>query len=464
MPRQSATRKYTPTQVWPLFSKLLPNQLILDWIRKQPRRFYQRLFPPLVVLWGFIFQRLNSDDHTCDALVSYLGSGAAVELRAAAGVQQEWMSENTAGYCKARQRLPRAVTEQALRHTAQTIRADLGADGLWRGCSVCLLDGSTLRMKAEEPLLNHFGQAPAPNGSSHWPRLRLVVGFDLLSGAVTDLAEGPYTTSEVALAIQLIRQSALPMVYVGDRLYAIYHLAQVIYHCQQDALFRLQAGRVGRLAKRPLLSGSDLDVVWNPSKRDQLEADLPAAGIPGRLIYVHLERPGFRPIDLYLFTTLTDREQFPLEALVQLYGYRWQAELNLRHVKTSLDMHCLDGRLVDIVQKELILGLVAYNLIRALMAQAGRKYACSPLELSFKKCWRRIAHTLERLPAGCSDEEVEQHLARLLKRLATCRLPKRKKVRYEPRRVRRKPQPYRLLVGSRDEARKKYLDSLAPKS
>jgi len=291
-----------------------------------------------------------------------------------------------------------------------------------------------------------------------------VVGFDLLSGAVTDLAEGPYTTSEVALAIQLIRQSALPMVYVGDRLYAIYHLAQVIYHCQQDALFRLQAGRVGRLAKRPLVSGSDLDVVWNPSKRDQLEADLPASGIPGRLIYVHLEQPGFRPIDLYLFTTLTDREQFPLEALVQLYGYRWQAELNLRHVKTSLDMHCLDGRLVDIVQKELIMGLLAYNLMRVLMAQAGLKYACSPLELSFKKCWRRIAHTLERLPAGCSDEEVEQILARLLERLATCRLPKRKKVRYEPRRVRRKPQPYRLLVGSRDEARKKYLDSLASKS
>lgn len=85
--------------------------------------------------------------------------------------------------------------------------------------------------------------------------------------------------------------------------------------------------------------------------------------IAGRLIYVRVERPGFRPVDLYLFTTLLDASRYTIAQLVELYGLRWHVELDIRYVKDTLDMGLLTGQSPDIVCKEFDCGLLAYNLI-----------------------------------------------------------------------------------------------------
>ena len=126
------------------------------------------------------------------------------------------------------------------------------------------------------------------------------------------------------------------------------------------------------------------------------------------MIYVRLEREGFRPIDLYLFTTLTDRKEFPIPELVTLYGRRWGIELDLRHVKTTLKMERLDGKSVDIVQKELLLGLLAYNLLRGFMAMAALRAQRSPGELSLAQCWRRIQQAAVNLPMAASVATIRE--------------------------------------------------------
>src|SRR5512139_3040967 len=143
MTRQSARVQYTPEQLWPVFADLLPEEIVANLLAQVARRFYRRLFPPLVVLWGFIYQRLQVD-HTCDAFVSHLTSGAAPHLYPWRADRRP-MSENTAAYCQARQRLPLAVAQGALRHSAHAIAAQLGASGLWCGRRVALLDGTTVR-------------------------------------------------------------------------------------------------------------------------------------------------------------------------------------------------------------------------------------------------------------------------------------------------------------------------------
>jgi hypothetical protein len=452
MSRQSAMEQYTAAQVWPVFEALLPANRVLAWVAQAGRRFYQRVYTPWVVLWGFICQRLQAD-HTCDAFVSDFVSGQWPGLYSPT-VGRERPSENSAAYCQARQRLPLSVAWQALRQTAQAISEQLGPSGLWHGRRVALLDGSTLRLSAEEALVAHYGLPKGQHGSSHWPRLRTVAAFDVCSGALCEVVEGPYAQSEYELAIQLLRAAQPGMVWVGDQLFGIYHLVQVVAACRQEAVFRIQAGHIGRWGAKHWPSGSDRHVVWQPSASDQREADLPAASIPGRLLYLRVVRDGFKPFDVYLFTTLTDRQQYPAEAILALYARRWQVELHLRHVKTTFSMELLMGKSVDIIRKELALGLVAYNLIRGLMAQAAVRAGLSPLALSFARCWRRIVAATQcgRNPSAHSGQDADTVL---LERLAACRLPVRPQPRLEPRAVWPKPHKYPYMTRSRQEARQR---------
>jgi hypothetical protein len=175
--------------------------------------------------------------------------------------------------------------------------------------------------------------------------------------------------------------------------------------------------------------------------------------VTGRLIYVRLERPGYRSQDLYLFTTLLDPQVFSRQALVQLYGERWHVELNLRYVKAELDMHLLTAKSVDMVQKELFAGLIAYNLIRGFMVQAARSAGCSPLTLSFTKCWRRVRDTLLHLSQ--MPEQCAQALNNLTHSLANCRLTHRRRSDPEPRQKHYPPKTYPELRVSREEAKRR---------
>jgi hypothetical protein len=318
--------------------------------------------------------------------------------------------------------------------------------------------------QANQELREYYGGASNQYGEGHWPLMRLVGGFDLYSGAIQDVVEGPYRTSEHTLAVQLILRMGTGYVHIGDRNFGVYHLLQAIVAASSQALIRLkitQAKRLGQDARQP---GCDLEVTWGPSQWDTCEEDIPTPQVKGRLIYARIEKAGFRPKALYLFTTLLDREQFPAEKLIALYGERWKVELDLRDVKATLEMDALDGKSVDMVRKELHLGLLAYNLVRALMGFAAQRSGCQPCRLSFARCCRRIASAAQTLPIHASDAELEADLELLLERLAECVLPIQKKERFEPRSVWRRPQVYPQIKGSRQQARLIWLAQLNAKS
>lgn len=468
MSKRSAPHKYTPDQLWPVFQRLLSIQIFEPLVEAfgckagLKRGFYQRLYPPLVVLWGFVFQRLHPD-HSCDGFVSaYLQPACPSSWGVQSRSGRRRPSENTGGYCKARQRLPEEVARAALRQTAQALQDEWAWEGRWLGWRVILLDGSTLRLAGEAELLDHYGTATNQHGACHWPILRLVAGFDLFGGGLWGVAEGAYRRSEHSLALELIGQLGADFLEVGDRNFGVYHVLQGVMAAHSQALLRLKVTQARRLGGRALRGGCDLEVIWSPSEHDDLEPDLPAPTIPGRLIYVRLEQPGFRPIDLYLFTTLTDRTWYPAAELVGLYGQRWNVELDLRHVKTTLEMQQLPGRSVDIVRKELLLGFLAYNLIRGLMGQAALRVHRDPLELSFAAGLRRIVTTLGQLPVQAPPLELEQIVDALLDRLGRCLLPKRKRQRFEPRAVWGRPRVYPTIKGSREIARQAALEKLKP--
>jgi len=449
-------------ELMPIYQRWLPNEVIARLVKETKTKFYSRLLPPILVLWGFIFQRLNQD-HSCDAAWSYLSSDQVSGQFRPGKARPKRLSESNSAYCQARKRLPLSVAQGALSETARALQEELGETSLWHGRRVSLFDGSTLRLAATSELTQHYGVASNQHGASHWPLMRLVAGFDLYQGAVHAVAEGPYLTGEHTLAVQVLRSMGPGWVHVGDRNFGVYHIIQVALAMQSDVILRLKVTQAKRLVSA-LQPGMDVDVVWSPSRFDDLEPDLPAPSVAGRLIYVRLEKAGFRPIDLYLFTTLTAREAFPLAEVVALYGQRWNVELDLRYIKTILDMESLEAKSVDMARKELLLGLLAYNLLRGLMAAAARQAQRSPLELSLAQCWRRATDACRGLPRDASPADVERVLTRLLERMGNCVLPKRKRERFEPRAVWGRPRVYPTIKGSREEARQAWFESMKPKS
>jgi hypothetical protein len=448
-------------QVLPTFKALVPPEDIRALFMASYWRFYARLYTPLIVVWCLIFGRLNAD-HSLDAVVAHVSSGAVDSLddRHPVPVSERIESESTAAYSDARKRMPLTVLEGVARHLAQAAQGCLGDKAYWHGHPVALLDGTTLLARPEPELVKRYGQAENQHGTAYWVVIRAVAAFCLHTAALLWVADGSQHESEQALAKSVLARLAPNSVVVGDRAFGVFSVAQAARHYSVLGLFRLTKSRAGVLAQGKLRSGEDREVQWAPSRYDQADPEMSLAPIHGRLIYQRIELDGFRPVDLYFFTALLDRSEYSVAELLALYGHRWHVELDLRYVKSTLDMDLLTGKSVAMIQKELWAGLAAYNLVRVCMTMAAQGANLTPLSLSFAKCWRRTKRVLSTVRPTDAPEEVTERLQRLLSSLAKCRLPKRKQYRVEPRAVRRRPVAYPALKGSRAQARQAALQAL----
>jgi hypothetical protein len=103
------------------------------------------------------------------------------------------------------------------------------------------------------------------------------------------------------------------------------------------------------------------------------------------------------------------------------------------------------------VEKEIWTCLLAYNLIRQTMLQAALAQKCSPRQLSFTAALQKIAASWATL-AVCDQETLVLLVTVHLKHLPAHRVGHRPN-RVEPRAVKRRPKPHKLLTKPRAEAR-----------
>jgi hypothetical protein len=90
---------------------------------------------------------------------------------------------------------------------------------------------------------------------------------------------------------------------------------------------------------------------------------------------------------------------------------------------------------VDMIAKEIPLAMVAYNLVIQVRRLAARRVGLDPRELSFKRTLHLVQAFCSGLASARTPEEIEKRFKRLLKAVAQCRLPHRKKFRSYPRHV-----------------------------
>lgn len=143
-----------------------------------------------------------------------------------------------------------------------------------------------------------------------------------------------------------------------------------------------------------------------------------------REVDYYIAIPGFRTPQVTLITTLLDSQAYPVLELVKLYGFRWEVELNLKHLKTTLGMDVVRGKTPDMVRKELYVYLLAYNLLRTLMWSAGTTYGVPPLRLSLQGTRHHLDNFIPELLAASGKKRHKIYLT-LLKIIVHKPVPER---------------------------------------
>jgi hypothetical protein len=179
------------------------------------------------------------------------------------------------------------------------------------------------------------------------------------------------------------------------------------------------------------------------------------AALPERLtlreVRGHIDTPGCRVQELIVVTTFLDEDKYPIEDLLELYHQRWHVEIDLRSIKTHMKMEILSCLTPAMLHKEIWAHLLAYNLVRKVMAQAAQEHNLTPRQLSFAGAMQTL-NEFRFLLLTTAKEESLQLSSRILAAIASHRVGNRPN-RVEPRKIKRRPKGYSRLLNPRAQER-----------
>ena len=424
------------------FFNLLTGPALLDEVESLLPQHRERLFPPTETLSMFLAQALNAD-RSCQKAVNN-----TVLNRIANSLPK--CSTHTGAYCRARQRLPTPMVSRLARVTGQQITALAPPTWHWRNRPVRLVDGTTVTLPDTPANQAAYPQSHNQKPGLGFPLCRMVGIVCLGSGALLNAATSAYQgkgSDEQSLLRSILYTLKQGDILVGDAFYATYFLLCALRERGIDGVFEQHGSRQRttdfrygqRLGQRDHLIVLPKPVIQPPWMSDAVYEQAPQA------ITVRELRTGGKT----LVTTLLCAKQTSKDDLKSLYRDRWHVELDLRNIKTTLGMEQLSCLHPDMAVKEIWVYLLAYNLIRMLMAQVARFTLRLPRQLSFK-------HTVQicvALPLYHNLILHDDKRHTLFELIAQQRVGDRPG-RVEPRALKRRPKPYPLLTQPRIIARK----------
>jgi hypothetical protein len=430
-------------QVKHSFTTYVPEALIDQACTEAEHSWRERQLGPVVTTYLFLQQILH-------------GNTACTHLRHLAGG-----AVNPSAYCQARARLPLRFYEALQRRVSDGIRARLPPAGRrrWEGHRLFFLDGSGFSMPDKPELQKHFGQPGGQAAGCGFPVAHLMALFDYPSGMLRQTLALPLRSSDSAHATPLHPALRAGDVLIGDRAFSNYaHLAL----CRQrrlHGLFRIHQKQIVSFRVHRRHQTPENPEPGQPTSRwlrrlgyhDQLVEYIKPKQQPEWLTEPEWERlpatlvvrevryrvrvPGVRTKEVTLVTTLLDPQRYPAKELARLYGLRWSAETNLRHLKITLGMDVLHCTTVAGVLKELTMFVIVYNLVRRVMVAAAARQKVQPDRISFIDAWR----WLQQAKPNATLPDLVVNPERL--------------GRYEPRVRKRRPKEFPLMQRPRNELR-----------
>jgi Transposase DDE domain len=416
-----------------------------------------RIYSPLVTLWVFLGQVL-SQDHSCRAAVARL-------IAHRASRDQRPCSAETGAYCQARKRLPEEFFAAVARKTGQALDESAHDHWLWKGRRVLAYDGSTVSMPDTAENQQAYPQPPQQQPGLGFPLARIAAFFSLSCGAVIDLAICSYSGkghSELGMLHKLWDLLHPGDIMLADRYMCAWHEIFLLKQRGIDSVTRLHHYRKADFRRGKRLGKGDHLVEW-PKPHIIRSIDWQTfKALPDLLTIretrVQVQQPGFRSRSIIVVSTLFDAEEVTASDLASLYRARWNAELDLRSLKQTMQMDILRCKTPELVRKEIWTHILAYNLIRTIMAQAAAMHDIEPRSISFKGAVQTL-EAFQPLIAMQSDRDGEHRIhlyQQLLDAIATHRVADRPD-RFEPRQRKRRQKKYDRMMKPRNELKREML-------
>ena len=418
----------------------------------------QRIYSPVVTLWVFLGQVLSAD-HSCRSAVTRL-----IADRVANGLSR--CSSATGAYCQARKRLPEKFFSIMACGTGKALESKIDSGWLWKGRHVYMFDGTTVSMPDTLQNQKEYPQIYNQKPGVGFPLARMGVVISLACGAVLDLRICAYSgkgTGEISLFKRLWGMFCTGDVVLTDCLMSSWTELMMLNQRGVDSVTRLNKARRSADFRRGKRLGKDDHIVcWpkpmKPRALDNETFDALPDSLTVREVRIKIEKPGFRTKTIVVVTTILDPSEASKEDLADLYRQRWNNELDLRSIKTTMQMEELRCKTPELVRKEIWTHILAYNLIRTIMAQAATRHDILPRTISFKA----TIQTLEAFQPLLAFHN--QHCKPILNQLfhhvieiVVVNSVADRPDRFEPRRKKRRPKPYDRLMKPRNEAKREML-------
>lgn len=403
-----------------------------------------------ITLWAFITQVL-ADQKSCVAAVARV-----LVLLTILG--RKPCDAGTGAYCKARAKLPERFLQRLACDVGRQLEDETPDAWRWHGHRVLLVDGSTLSMPDTPANQQAYPQQRSQQPGVGFPILRWVALLGLATGALVASAFGPWRgkqTGETALLRTLLEDLRPGDVLVADRYYCSYWIVALAMARGVQVVFRKHQLRHTDFRTGRRLGRNDHVVTWTKPQRpvwmEQAAYEALPATLALREVRTQIGTPGCRVQKLVVVTTLLDPDAYPKEDILDLYHERWQAEIDLRSIKTQMKMEVLRCRTPAMVRKEIWAHLLAYNLVRKVMAQAAQAHNVTPRQLSFAGAMQTL-NEYRTLLLTTADAALPALGHDILQAIARHRVGHRPD-RYEPRKVKRRPKGYSRMLKPRAEER-----------
>ncbi len=419
-----------------LYISIAPSELFRLLQRQSGKIVRNGIYSARVVIWMMINQRLQVGGTLARSVEQLIQGRFAGLLSRCKRVSEKRIGLGTSGYCQARQKLPKLLLTQIVEELIERLRERTGQGRAEGEPRVYVLDGSSVQLEYGPELVKTYPQGQSRSGKTHRPVVRLVALHEVDTG----LAERPWwgpmyganAVSEQALALKATAHLPRGSVIIGDRNFGIFSIAYQTHQQGHGVIIRLTAARAKKVAGGPITRAIDEPVQWRCSRwdREKNPSLPPDASVSGRLIARQVGR-GKHKQWLYLFATLPPSA----DEIVAHYGRRWHIETDLRNLKQTLRLHYIDAQSAEMADKEILVSVLAYNLVRAVMCLAAQRSGTDPRQLSFTYACNIVLDGYPRILAAHGTRQQERELDTILDLVARCKLPKRTKRRSYPRAV-----------------------------
>jgi len=326
-----------------------------------------------------------------------------------------------------------------------------------------MFDGTTVSMPDTPKNQQAYPQVDTQKPGLGFPIARLGTIISLSCGAVLGLGFRRYAgkgQGEVSLLHELWDVLCRGDVLLTDCLLSTWTEMVLLQQRGVDTVSRLnKSNRNADFRRGKRLGKGDHIVRWKkpcrkPSSISRQAFNALPEFLEVRELRIWVKQPGFRTRDIVVVTTLLDSEAYCKRDLAQLYRKRWNHELDLRSIKITMQMGILRCKTPELVRKEIWTHILAYNLIRTVIAQAADKHDIEPRTISFKGTMQ----TLEAFQTlidyqGHRGNAYRMHIyQKLLACVATHRVANRPD-RFEPRLRKRRPKHYGFLRKTRKQTK-----------